>query len=124
MEIHTLGSTPDLLGFRGKNNSLIVLQDYKYDEGALRVAGEKKSQIILVPVGQLITAKGMARARLLSKFRNFLKLCIRYGVLYAIGIVDKSIEREDNELIAIGILLGLARGQAKMAVARFKDIAK
>ncbi len=121
MEIKKLKTTSDLLEHKGKKIA-VVLDDYRYDEGVLRLIGEKKAPVIIIPAEILITSYGSVRAKLIYKLRNFLHLCTRHGVNYALGILDKNIKREDSELIAIGVLLGLNKGQAEMAVKRFEDI--
>ncbi|MFH1222551.1 MAG: hypothetical protein V1492_05710 [Candidatus Micrarchaeota archaeon] len=126
MEIIRLKTTAELLNHKGRK-AVAVLDDYAYDEGAVGVIAEKKALVILVAFDSLLTAHGMARARLFSKMRNFLKLCARFGALYAIGFeadarTGKYAVREQQETIVVGQLLGLNRGQAKMASARFKDL--
>ena len=121
MEIKKLKTTSDLLEHKGKKIA-VVLDDYRYDEGVLRVIGEKKAPIIIIPADRLINSEGITRARLLSRLRNFLKPCIKHGVNYALGILDKNTKREDSELVSIGVMLGLNTGQAEMSIKRFKDI--
>lgn len=126
MEIIRLKTTAELLNHKSKT-AVAILDDYAYDEGSLGVIAEKKTLVVLVAFDSLLATHGMARARLLSKLRNFLKLCARFGVLYAIGFgadakAGKYVVREPQETEAIGQLLGLNRGQAKMASARFKDL--
>jgi len=121
MEIIKLKTTSDLLVHKGRKIA-VVLDDYRYDEGVLRVVGEKKAPVIIIPAERIINSEGTARARLISRLRNFLKPCIKYGVYYALGILDKNTKREDNELVSIGIMLGLNQGQAEMSIKRFKEI--
>jgi len=126
MEILRVGTTQDLLIHKSKK-AVAILADYSYDEGTLRVLGEKKSLMILVSLDNLLKTRGMARSRLLYKLRNFLKLCTRFGVLFLLGFEDDIKNsnygiREKSEIIAIGQLLGLDKGQSKMAVARFEDL--
>lgn len=126
MEIIRVNATPDLLVHKSRK-AVAVLADYKYDEGVLRVLGEKKSLIVLISLGKLLKSHGIARSRLLYRLRNFLGLCTRFGVLFILGF-EEDIKasaytvREKDEIAAIGQLLGLNRGQAKMAVARFDDL--
>ena len=121
MEIKKLEITSDLLEYKGRKIA-VILEDYRYDEGTLRVIGEKKAPVILIPVELLLTTKGMSRAKLISKLRNFLQLCAKFGVNYALGIIDKNTKRDEKEIISVGVLLGLNEGQAKMAVKRFSDL--
>ena len=121
MDVKKLKTTSDLLLHKGKKIA-VILDDYRYDEGSLKVVGEKKAPIVIIPVDRIINSKGIARARLLSRLRSFLKPCVKYGVYYALGIVDKNTKREDSELAAIGVMLGLNTGQAMMSIKRFKEI--
>jgi len=126
MEILRISTTHELLIHKNKK-AVAILADYSYDEGALRVLAEKKSLMVLVSLDNLLKTRGMARSRLLYKLRNFLKLCTRFGVLFLLGFEDDIKNssysvREKSEIIAIGQLLGLNKGQSKMAVARFEDL--
>lgn len=121
MDVKRLKTTSDLLVYKGKKIN-VVLDDYRYDEGVLRVIGEKKAPVVIIPVDRLINSEGITRARLISRLRNFLKPCTKYGVNYALGVLDKNTKREDSEIVSIGVMLGLNTGQAEMSVKRFKDI--
>lgn len=129
MEIIRANATQELLPHKSRK-AVAILADYAYDEGTLRVLGEKKSLVILVSLSQVLKSRGMARSRLLYKLRNFLALCTRFGVLFALGFEEdfnfpsQSLFniREKEEIAALGVLLGLDRGQAKMAVQRCCDL--
>lgn len=126
MEIFHVKSTSDLLLYKGKK-AVAIVDDLVYDEGSLRVIGEKKSLVVFVTLDNLLSAKGMARSRFLYRMRNFLKLCTRFGVLFVIGFEKDAREgafstREKEEILALAELLGLNRGQAKMGIARFQDL--
>lgn len=126
MEFIKVNTTQDMLAHKGKR-AIILPADYVYDEGVMRVLGEKKSLIIFVSLDNLLKSRGMSRSRQIYKLRNFLKLCTRFGAMFVIGFESDAksgsfTTREKEEVIALGELLGLNRGQAKMAVARFEEI--
>ncbi|MEM4359481.1 MAG: hypothetical protein QXT45_03040 [Candidatus Bilamarchaeaceae archaeon] len=126
MELIRVNATPDLLAHKNRR-AVAILADYSYDEGVLQVLGEKKSLVIFVSLDQLLKSRGIARSKLLYKLRNFLALCARFGVLFVLGF-EEDIKtspyalRGKDEIVALGQLLGLNRGQAKMAVKRFDDL--
>lgn len=95
--------------------TLIMLSDYAFDEGAIRVIAEKKCACFLIDLGKLIRMRGVPRAIALSKLRNFLALCVKFGAYYAFASFPKkeSEIRSAAELESIIMLLGLNRGQAK-----------
>lgn len=102
--------------------ALIVLRDYAFDEGAIKLVAEKKSACFLIDLGRIIRSRGVPRAILLSKLRTFLKLCVKHGAFYAFAsFADKESQiRTADELIAIAGLLGINRGQAKFALRMLK----
>jgi len=97
--------------------SLIILKDYSYDEGAMKIIAEKKNLCFLIDIGQMISSSGMRRAVLIAKLRNFLKLANKQGAFYAFASFAKKENeiRSAQELIHIGMLLGINEGQAKFA---------
>jgi len=98
--------------------SLILLRDYAYDEGAVKVIAEKKQLCFLVDLGRLMRTGGIQRAVLMSKMRNVLGLCVRFNAFYTFASFAENENqiRNADELVAIAGLLGLNRGQAKFAL--------
>jgi RNase P/RNase MRP subunit p30 len=98
--------------------SLIMLRDYAYDEGAVKLIAEKKQLCFLIDLGRLMRTRGISRAVAFSKLRNFLALCVRFNAFYAFATFaeDENQVRNADELVAIAGLLGLNRGQAKFAL--------
>lgn len=97
---------------------LVVLNDYAFDEGAIKVIAEKKKLCFLIDLSVLIRSYGVRRAILMSKLRTFLSLCNRFGAFYAFAsFADKEEAiRSPEEIMAISSLLGVNRGQAKFAL--------
>ena len=102
--------------------SLVLLRDYAFDEGAIRLIAEKKTLCFLVDLGRLIRSKGVSRAVAISKLRNFLKFCVKYGALYAFVTFaeDEMQIRTSEELEHLILLFDLNRGQAKFALKMLK----
>lgn len=98
--------------------ALIVLNDYAFDEGAIKVIAEKKKLCFLIDLSRIIKSYGIRRAILMSKLRTFLSLCNRYGAFYALASFseeEKSI-RSPGEIMAIASLLEVNKGQARFAL--------
>lgn len=76
---------------------------------------EKK---MLVKASDLVRVRGMARARLLSKIIFFVRLCLKYkvGVLLVSGAESEFEEKNENELVSVGMVLGMSHEQARKAV--------
>jgi len=98
--------------------SLIMLRDYAFDEGAIRVIAEKKSACFIIDLGKLIRMRGVSRAIALSKLRNFLALCVKFNAYYTFAtFAEKESEiRTAPEMENIIMLLGLNRGQAAFSM--------
>ncbi len=98
--------------------ALIILRDYAFDEGAIRIIAEKKSACFLIDIGRLMRSRGVPRAIALSKLRSFLKMCVKHGAFYTFASFAESEDemRSPAELEAIIMLLGLNRGQARFAL--------
>ncbi|MCI0503297.1 hypothetical protein L0Y65_01140 [Candidatus Micrarchaeota archaeon] len=98
--------------------TLIMLKDWAFDEGAIRVIAEKKSACFLIDLGRLMKTKGVPRAIALSKLRNFLSVCVKFGAFYSFATFAESERqiRSPEELESIIMLLDLNRGQAKFAL--------
>jgi RNase P/RNase MRP subunit p30 len=98
--------------------SLIMLRDWAFDEGAIRVIAEKKSACFLIDLGRIMETRGVQRAIAISKLRNFLSLCVKYGAFYAFATFAESENaiRSPAEMESIACLLGINRGQARFAL--------
>jgi len=97
---------------------LIMLKDYSFDEGAVKVIAEKKKACFLIDVSQIIKSNGVRRAILLAYLRTFLKVCIKHGAFYTFAsFANKEQEiRSPDELCNICMMLGLNRGQCEFAL--------
>jgi len=103
--------------------SLILLRDYAIDDGAIKIIAEKKALCFLIDLSRIIRTRGVPRAIMLSKLRNFLRLCVKYGAFYAFASFaeDENKIRNASELENIALLLDINRGQAKFALKMLKE---
>ncbi|MBI5228114.1 hypothetical protein HY988_05985 [Candidatus Micrarchaeota archaeon] len=111
-------------GAKFKNKKvLIVLDDYAFDEGAIKLIAEKKQACFLIDIGRIVNSSGVSRAILFSKLRTFLKMCNRYGAFYAFATFsnNKAKIRTSDELIHIAMLFGMNKGQARFALRMMKN---
>jgi RNase P/RNase MRP subunit p30 len=98
--------------------SLILLKDWAFDEGAIRVIAEKESACFLIDLGRLMGARGVQRSIAISKLRNFLAICVKYNAFYTFATFAGSENeiRSPQEMESMACLLGINRGQAKFAL--------
>ncbi|MBI2079300.1 hypothetical protein HYT84_00925 [Candidatus Micrarchaeota archaeon] len=99
---------------------LIYVKDFEFDVGAIKVLGDLGKACFLVDLSKVIQNRGVRRAIELSKIRRFLYFCNKYKAFYAFASFakDEFSLRRPHELVFIGTLLGLNRGQAKFALER------
>ncbi|HLC68286.1 MAG TPA: hypothetical protein VJH24_00470 [Candidatus Bilamarchaeaceae archaeon] len=97
---------------------LIALEDYAFDEGAIKIIAEKKKSCFLIDLSKIINSYGTPRAIRMARLRIFLKLCVKYGAYYTfVDFAKDEFElRSARELMHICLLLGLNLGQAKFAL--------
>jgi RNase P/RNase MRP subunit p30 len=103
---------------RRNKKVLVLLDDYKFDVGAIKLIGEKKKMCFLIDLSRIIKSYRVKRAIEISKLRSFLRLCNKYGALYAFATFsDKEEEiRTPEELMHIAMLFDINKGQAKFAL--------
>jgi hypothetical protein len=103
--------------------TLILLRDWKFDEGAIKTIADKKRACFLIDLSTIIGSRGMRRAVEMSKLRSFLRLCAKHGAFYSFAsFAEKEEEiRSPEELEHIIMLLGLNRGQARFALGMLKE---
>ncbi|HSB46991.1 MAG TPA: hypothetical protein VLD37_03185 [Candidatus Bilamarchaeum sp.] len=98
--------------------ALVMLRDFAFDEGAIKLIAEKKGLCFLIDLGRLMRSRGLGRAIAMSKIRTFLSLCNKFGALYAFAsFAEKEADiRSPEELQHIALLFDINRGQAKFAL--------
>lgn len=102
--------------------ALVLLDDYKFDIGLMKQFGEGNSAF-LIDLGRIIETNGLMRANEMGRIRNFLKICVKYEIKFALASFakDESSIRNADELRHISCLLGLNIGQAKFALERLGE---
>jgi RNase P/RNase MRP subunit p30 len=98
--------------------SLIMLEDYNFDEGPVKLIAEKKKACFVIDIGSLLKRRGIPRAIEMSKLRTFLRLCNKHGAFYGFASFaeNKNQIRSPEELMHIAMLLGINKGQAKFSL--------
>lgn len=98
--------------------TLAMLDDYKFDEGAIKLIAEKKKMCFLIDLSRIIKSYRIRRAIEISKLRSFLRLCNKHGAYYAFAsFAEKEEEiRSPEELMHIAMLFDINKGQAKFAL--------
>ncbi|MGV8085608.1 MAG: hypothetical protein ACP5N9_05140 [Candidatus Bilamarchaeum sp.] len=97
---------------------LIILKDYDFDEGSIKLIADKKNVCFLIDLSPLIHLSGQSRAIMISKLSIFLRFCIKHGAYYSFASFSNNEDelRSSFELENIGFLLGLNRGQMRFAL--------
>jgi len=115
-----IGAFKDVVAASQKRNAktLAMLDDYKFDVGAIKLIAEKKKMCFLIDLSRIIKSYRVKRAIEISKLRSFLRLCNKYGALYAFASFSEKEEeiRSPQELMHIAMLLDINKGQAKFAL--------
>lgn len=85
---------------------------------------EGKKSMLLLDLGAIINSSGGKRASMIKRMRNFAGLCIRHKVPFAMASFCDRPEsaRNAQELVHIGFLIGLDRGQGREALSRLNEI--
>jgi hypothetical protein len=85
---------------------------------------EGKESIFLLDLSDIIKTSGGKRASTLKRMRNFARMCIKYKVGFAMASFaeNESEMRNADELVHIGFLIGLNRGEGREALSRINEI--
>ncbi len=121
-KIATVKTTAESEQYKGKK-LLVVVENYEYDEGSIRVVADKKKACYLIDLSKVIGSYGTRRAVEIAKLRSFLKVCNRFGAFYTFADFSRNeFElRRASELKHIALLLGINEGQAKFALAMLDE---
>ena len=105
------------------NQSLIILNDYAIDDGALKLIGEKAKACFLIDLSRIIRSRGMRRVIELSRLRNFLIFCKKYKVKFTFAsfATEEQALRTARELIHVGLILDLNLEEVKNALKLVSD---
>ena len=105
---------------------LVLLDDYSFDSGLMSEIGAKAKLCFLIDLSRIIKTSGIIRAIGLTKIRNFLRFCNKFGIFYTFATFEERAEdiRSEEEIINIGLLFDINRGQAKFAVKMLEQYLK
>jgi len=120
-----IATFPEVIAASQKRNvkTLLMLDDWKFDEGAIKLIAEKKKMCFLIDLSRIIKSYGIRRAVEISKLRNFLRLCNRFGAFYAFASFSEKEEdiRSPEELMHIAMLFDINKGQAKFGLMMLRE---
>jgi len=121
-KIRVVETETEALKLRNKG---VLVKVEKYPMGLELIRGyEGKASVFLLDFSDILNSSGGKRASIIKRMRNFAKLCLKYKVPFVIASFAKNKEemRTADELIHIGFLIGLNRGQSKEALSRIKEL--
>ncbi|MFP3950207.1 MAG: hypothetical protein ACLFUZ_03915 [Candidatus Micrarchaeia archaeon] len=104
-------------------NILVRVSGYPMDLELVR-GFEGKNALFLLDFSEILkTGKGK-RASVLKRMRNFARMCSRYKVPFAVASFSENGAemRTAEELVHIGFLIGLDRGEGRKALSRLEKI--
>lgn len=85
---------------------------------------EGKESIFLLDLSDILKSFGGKRASVIKRMRNFARTCIKYDVPFAMASFAENEEemRTADELVHIGFLIGLNRGEGREAISKTGEI--
>ena len=97
---------------------LVMLEDYSFDEGPMKEIGVKKQLCFIIDLSRIIKSYGVKRGIELTKIRNFLRLCNKFGIFYTFSTFEEKKEnvRSERELINIALLFDINEGHARFGL--------
>ncbi len=103
-----------------KKNKYILLEEYKAIPSLMKKFSEGNAKII-INLKKIIKNKGFKRAKEIALIKNFLKICVKFGINFIFATFEENKEnaRTWREIIHIGFLIGLNAGQTKLALKQF-----
>lgn len=121
-KIKVVETEEEALKLRNRN---VLVKVEKYPMGLELIRGyEGKDSVFLLDFSDILNSTGGKRASIIKRMRNFAKLCLKYKVPFVIASFakNKAEMRTADELIHIGFLIGLNRGEGRIALSRLKEI--
>ncbi len=106
-------------------NRGVLIKVENYPIGFELIRGfEGKESIFLLDLSEILKSSGGKRASIIKRMRNFSRMCIKYKVAFAMAsFAEEEAEmRTSDELVHIGFLIGLNRGEGKEALSKIKEI--
>ena len=114
--IRVVDSEDAALKIRNKG-VLIKVEGYPLSLELIR-GFEGKESVFLLDLSEILKSSGGKRASVLKRMRNFARMCIKYKVPFGMASFAENEEemRTADELVHIGFLLGLDRGEGREAL--------
>lgn len=121
-KIRFVESVGEALKLRNKR-VLIRVEGYPMDLELVR-GFEGKDACFLLDLSDIIESSGGRRASVIKRMRNFAKTCIKHSVPFAMASFakDEASVRSAEELVHIGFLIGLNRGEGRKALSLPEEI--
>lgn len=119
-----VGSVGEALKLRNRR-VLIKAEGYPMDLELVRGFAGKEA-CFLLDLSEIILSSGGKRASVIKRMRNFAKTCMNHSVPFAMASFaeDESGVRNAEELVHIGFLIGLGRGEGRKALSLLGEILK
>lgn len=85
---------------------------------------EKKDACFLLDLSEVINSYGGKRASIIKRMRNFVKMCRKHSVPFAMASFSENEAglRNAEELVHIGFLIGMDRGEGRKALNKLGEI--
>jgi len=120
--IKVVDSEDSALKLRNKG---VLVKVEKYPMGLELIRGyEGKDSVFLLDLSDIIDSSGGKRASIIKRMRNFAKLCLKYKVPFVLASFARNEKemRTADELVHIGLLIGLNRGEGREALSKLNEI--
>jgi hypothetical protein len=85
---------------------------------------EKKNACFLLDLSEVIGSYGGKRSSIIKRMRNFVRMCRKYSVPFAMASFaeNEAGMRDAEELVHIGFLIGMNRGEGRKALSLAGEI--
>ena len=100
-------------------NKGVLVKVEGYPLGLELIRGfEGKESVFLLDLSEVLKSSGGKRASIIKRMGNFARMCTKYKVPFAMASFAENEEelRNVDELVHIGFLLGLNRGEGRKAL--------
>ncbi len=106
-------------------NKKVLVKVEKYPMSLELIRGFwKKDALFLLDISDILDSSGGKRASIIKRMRNFTRLCLKYKVPFVLASFGKNETgmRTADELVHIGFLIGLNRGEGRAALSKMEEI--
>lgn len=105
-----------------RHKGFVILESF--NEGVLSKVSKNPNVVVLLPLNDLISSEGLAKARELQRLRTWVSFLQRYSIRFTFASFGKDGEsmRDETERGLICSLFGLDCGQSEMIVKTIERI--